>query len=194
AGGGAQRAAARPRVVAVRRAGAGRREVTGRGAPAQPSVDAHGLRVALVATRWHPDVTEGLVAGARRALEDCGVEDTTVLRVPGAFELPLAAKTLAQQRYDAVVALGVVIRGGTPHFDYVCRAATDGLTRVALDTGVPVGFGVLTCDTEEQALDRCGRPESSEDKGREAAMAAVETALLLRKVRRGESHAVAAGR
>jgi 6,7-dimethyl-8-ribityllumazine synthase len=108
--------------------------------------------------------------------------------VPGAFELPIAAKVLAQQRYDAVVALGVVIRGGTPHFDYVCRAATDGLTRVALDTGVPVGFGVLTCDNEEQALDRCGLAGSSEDKGREAVMAAVDTALLLRRVRRGEGH------
>jgi 6,7-dimethyl-8-ribityllumazine synthase len=114
--------------------------------------------------------------------------------VPGAFELPVVAKAFAQQRYDAVVALGVVIRGGTPHFDYVCRAATDGLTRVALETGVPVGFGVLTCDTEEQALDRCGLPDSSEDKGREAAMAAVETALLLRKMRRGESHDEADGR
>jgi 6,7-dimethyl-8-ribityllumazine synthase len=131
-------------------------------------------------------VTEGLVDGAARALAECAVEDTATLRVPGAFELPVAAKALAQQRYDAVVALGVVIRGGTPHFDYVCRAVTDGLTRVALDSGVPIGFGVLTCDTEEQALDRCGRAGSSEDKGREAAMAAVETALLLRRVRRGE--------
>jgi 6,7-dimethyl-8-ribityllumazine synthase len=116
-----------------------------------------------------------------------------VVRVPGAFELPLAAKVLAGQRHDAVVALGVVIRGGTPHFDYVCRAATDGLARVALDTGVPVGFGVLTCDTEEQALDRCGLAESSEDKGQEAVMAAVETALLLRKLRRGEGHESASG-
>ena len=98
------------------------------------------------------------------------------------------AKALAAQRYDAVVALGVVIRGGTPHFEFVCRAAADGLARVAVDTGVPVGFGLLTCDTTEQALDRCGLPGSSEDKGREAAMAAVETALLLRKVRRGEAH------
>ena len=114
--------------------------------------------------------------------------------MPGAFELPIAAKVLAQQRYDAVVALGVVIRGGTPHFEYVCRAVTDGLTRVALDTGVPIGFGVLTCDNEEQALDRCGLTGSSEDKGQEAAMAAVETALLLRKVRRGEGHEEATGR
>jgi 6,7-dimethyl-8-ribityllumazine synthase len=111
-----------------------------------------------------------------------------VVRVPGAFELPVVAKALASQRYDAVIAVGVVIRGGTPHFEYVCRTASDGLARVAVDTGVPVGFGLLTCDTAEQALERCGLSESSEDKGREAAMAAVETALLLRKVRRGEAH------
>ena len=163
--------------------------MTGRGAPVDDQVpDGRGLRVAIAATRWHREVTDNLVAGAERALRDCGVEDAAVVRVPGAFELPLVAKALANQRHDAVIALGVVIRGGTPHFDYVCRAATDGLTRVALDTGIPVGFGVLTCDTEEQALDRCGRPGASEDKGREAVMAAVDTALLLRKLRRGEGH------
>jgi 6,7-dimethyl-8-ribityllumazine synthase len=168
--------------------------VSGTGAPQSRPVDGHGLRVAVVATRWHSVVSDGLVDGAQRALQECQVEDVATVRVPGAFELPVVAKAFAQQRYDAVVALGVVIRGGTPHFDYVCRAATDGLTRVALETGVPVGFGVLTCDTEEQALDRCGLPDSSEDKGREAAMAAVETALLLRKMRRGESHDEADGR
>ena len=169
--------------------------MSGSGSPQeQPTPDAHGLRVAVVATRWHQRVTEGLLVGAMRALGDCRVEDVSTWHVPGAFELPVAAKALAQQRYDAVVALGVVIRGGTPHFEYVCRAVTDGLTRVALDTLVPIGFGVLTCDTDEQALDRCGLPDSSEDKGREAAMAAVETALLLRKMRRGEGHDEAAGR
>jgi 6,7-dimethyl-8-ribityllumazine synthase len=146
------------------------------------------MRVAIVCARWHAEVSDGLLAGAERALADCRVEDAAVVRVPGAFELPVMAKALASQRYDAVVALGVVIRGGTPHFDFVCRAATEGLSRVAVDTGVPVGFGLLTCDTAEQALDRCGLAGSSEDKGREAAMAAVETALLLRKVRRGEGH------
>jgi 6,7-dimethyl-8-ribityllumazine synthase len=146
------------------------------------------LRVAIVSARWHGEVGDGLLAGAERALADCRVEDATVVRVPGAFELPVVAKALASQRYDAVVVLGVVIRGGTPHFEFVCRAASDGLARVAVDTGVPIGFGLLTCDTLEQALDRCGSPGSSEDKGREAAMAAVETALLLRKVRRGEGH------
>jgi len=163
--------------------------VSGTGSPEELAPpDAHGLRVAVVATRWHQQVTDGLVAGAVAALTDCRVEDTATWRVPGAFELPVAAKALAQQRYDAVVALGVVIRGGTPHFDYVCRAATDGLTRVAIDAGIPVGFGLLTCDDEKQALDRCGLDGSSEDKGREAVMAAVDTALLLRKVRRGEGH------
>jgi 6,7-dimethyl-8-ribityllumazine synthase len=163
--------------------------VSGKGAPTSDQTpDGRGLRVAVVATRWHREISDALVAGAQRALTDCGVEDCAVVRVPGAFELPVAAKTLAHQRYDAVVALGVVIRGGTPHFDYVCRAATDGLTRVAVDALVPVGFGVLTCDDEKQALDRCGLEGSSEDKGREAVMAAVDTALLLRKVRRGEGH------
>jgi 6,7-dimethyl-8-ribityllumazine synthase len=151
-------------------------------------LDGHGLRVAVVASRWHPEISEGLVAGAERALAECRVEDAAVVRVPGAFELPVMAKALAAQRYDAVVALGTVIRGDTPHFDFVCRAATDGLARVAADTGVPIGFGLLTCDTAEQALDRCGRPGAGEDKGREAALAAIETALLLRKVRRGEGH------
>jgi 6,7-dimethyl-8-ribityllumazine synthase len=157
-------------------------------------VDGHGLRVAIAASRWYPHITDALVDGATRALTDCRVEDTVVIRVPGAFELPVVTKALAQQRYDAVVALGVVIRGGTPHFDYVCRAATDGLTRVALSTGIPVGFGLLTCDDEAQALDRCGLPDSTEDKGREAAMASVETALLLRRLRRGEGHEEAVGR
>jgi 6,7-dimethyl-8-ribityllumazine synthase len=162
--------------------------MSGSGSPGERVLDAHGLRVAIVTARWHSEVSDGLLAGAERALVDCRIEDTTVVRVPGAFELPVMAKALASQRYDAVVALGVVIRGGTPHFDFVCRAAAEGLGRVAVDTGVPVGFGLLTCDTTEQALDRCGLSGSSEDKGREAAMAAVETALLLRKLRRGEGH------
>jgi len=112
-----------------------------------------------------------------------GVTDPVVVRVPGSFELPVAAGHLARAGYDAVVALGVVVRGGTPHFEYVCAAATDGLSRVALDTGVPVGFGLLTCDTEQQALDRSGLPGASEDKGREAAEAALATVLALRSIR-----------
>jgi 6,7-dimethyl-8-ribityllumazine synthase len=112
------------------------------------------------------------------------VEEPKVVRVPGTFELAVVADALARQGYDAVVALGVVIRGGTPHFEYVCSAATDGLNRVALDHQTAVGFGVLTCDTEEQALDRAGLAQSVEDKGYEAAAAALVTAQTLRHVRR----------
>jgi 6,7-dimethyl-8-ribityllumazine synthase len=143
-------------------------------------VDGSGLRVGVVAASWHTVVMDGLVAGALRGLADSGVEDPLLVRVPGSFELPVAAARLARSGCDAVVALGVVIRGGTPHFDYVCQAATDGLSRVALDTGVPVGFGVLTCDDEQQALDRAGLEGSQEDKGRDAALAAVATAVTLR--------------
>jgi 6,7-dimethyl-8-ribityllumazine synthase len=144
--------------------------------------DGSGLRVAVVVTRWHAEITDALLAGAERALLDCGVVDSTVVRVPGAFELPVVAAELAATN-DAVVALGVVIRGGTPHFEYVCDAATTGLTRVAVDTGKPIGFGLLTCDDEAQARDRAGLPGSSEDKGREAVLAAVETAVTLRSLR-----------
>lgn len=153
------------------------------GAPSHQPVDAHGLRVAVVAASWHQEVMDGLLAGARRALADGRVADAVELRVPGTFELPVVAGVLAAEGYDAVVALGVVIRGGTPHFEYVCSAATDGLTRVALDHQVAVGFGVLTCDTEQQALDRAGLPGSAEDKGYEATSAALETALVIAQVR-----------
>ncbi|BAJ26993.1 MULTISPECIES: 6,7-dimethyl-8-ribityllumazine synthase [Kitasatospora] len=138
------------------------------------------LRVAVVAAQWHRQVMDGLLDGARRALKELGIDGATELRVPGTFELPVAAKRLADAGYDAVVALGVVIRGGTPHFDYVCQGATLGLTQVTVDTGVPVGFGVLTCDDEQQALDRAGLPGSAEDKGHEAVTAAVATAAALR--------------
>jgi 6,7-dimethyl-8-ribityllumazine synthase len=132
----------------------------------------------VVAALWHTEVMDGLVAGAHRALAAYSVSDPTVVRVPGTFELPVVAAELARS-HDAVVALGVVIRGGTPHFDYVCSAATDGLTRVAVDAGVPVGFGVLTCDDDAQALDRAGLEGSSEDKGYEATSAALLTARTL---------------
>jgi 6,7-dimethyl-8-ribityllumazine synthase len=157
--------------------------VSGRGVPEEVAADGSGLRVAVVAARWHTEITDALVAGALRGLEAAGVVDPYVCRVPGAFELAVVAGELAKSGYDAVVALGVVVRGGTPHFTYVCSASTDGLNRIAIETGVPVGFGLLTCDTTEQALDRAGLPGSSEDKGREAAMAAVETALVLRAIR-----------
>lgn len=153
--------------------------MSGAGAPRRQAADAHDLKVAVVAGSWHEQVIDGLLAGTHRALADYRVTDVEVFRVPGAFELPVVAAAAAKAGYDAVVALGVVIRGGTPHFEYVCSAATDGLTRVALDHGVPVGFGLLTCDDDAQALDRAGLPGSSEDKGYEATSAALDTARVL---------------
>jgi 6,7-dimethyl-8-ribityllumazine synthase len=162
--------------------------MTGEGSPtaqyqAQP-FDCHDVRVAILAASWHQEVMDGLVAGALRAMDDFSVEEPGVVRVPGSFELPVVAAALAEKGYEAIVALGVVVRGGTPHFEYVCSSATDGLSRVALDHGVAVGFGLLTCDTEAQARDRAGLPGSHEDKGYEAASAALVTATTLRKVRR----------
>jgi 6,7-dimethyl-8-ribityllumazine synthase len=138
------------------------------------------LRVGVAAARWHTEIMDALLDSARKALADLGIDEPTVVRVPGCFELPVAAHALAKHRYDAIVALGVVVRGGTPHFEYVCAAAADGLARVAVESGIPVGFGVLTCDTEQQARERAGLPGSSEDKGREAALSAVATALTLK--------------
>ncbi|HET7304376.1 MAG TPA: 6,7-dimethyl-8-ribityllumazine synthase [Segeticoccus sp.] len=154
--------------------------MSGRGAPSLRT-DGRGVRVAVVAASWHEQVMDGLVDGARRGLSEAGVEDVEVVRVPGTFELTVACARLAP-RFDALVALGVVIRGGTPHFDYVCQSATVGLTGVSARTGVPVGFGVLTCDDEAQALDRAGLDGSREDKGHEAATAAVTTAVTLRRL------------
>jgi 6,7-dimethyl-8-ribityllumazine synthase len=145
-------------------------------------VDASGLSLGIVATTWHAEITDALLERAVAAAVACGIERPTVARAPGAVELPVVAQALAE-RHDAVVALGVVVRGGTPHFEYVCDAVTAGLTRVALDAGRPVGNGVLTCDTEEQARDRAGLPGSAEDKGWEAAIAALATALTLRDLR-----------
>ncbi|HLN77046.1 MAG TPA: 6,7-dimethyl-8-ribityllumazine synthase [Nocardioidaceae bacterium] len=159
--------------------------MSGEGSPNVTPVDCHDLRVAVVAASWHEQVMDGLLAGAQRALADHKVEAATVVRVPGSFELPVVAAALAEKGYEAVVALGVVIRGGTPHFEYVCSSATDGLNRVALDTGAAVGFGLLTCDTEEQAIDRAGLDGSREDKGYEATAAALQTATTLREIRRG---------
>ena len=153
--------------------------MSGAGAPTL-TVDGSGLKVVVIAASWHTVVMDGLLAGAQRALAAAHVEDVTIVRVPGTFELPVAAQVAAENGADAVVALGVVIRGGTPHFEYVCQGVTAGLTQVAVSTGVPVGFGVLTCDTTEQALERAGLPGSSEDKGHEAATAAVATAVTLR--------------
>ena len=157
--------------------------MSGAGAPAQQPVDCSDLRVAVVAASWHDQVMDGLLAGAQRALRDYSVTDVTTVRVPGTFELPVAAQSLCRDGHDVVVALGVIIRGGTPHFDFVSNAATDGLTRVAIDTGMPIGFGVLTLDDEQQGLDRAGLPGSKEDKGAEAAQAALATVQLLRQMR-----------
>ena len=155
--------------------------MSGAGSP-EIEIDGTGLDIVIVAGRWHDVITDGLIAGATRVLEASGARYSLV-RVPGSFELPVACKVALGNGADAVVALGVIIRGGTPHFEYVSSAATDGLTRVALDTGKPVGFGVLTLDDEQQGLDRAGLPGSKEDKGEEAAAAAIATARLLQRLR-----------
>ncbi len=152
------------------------------GKPDEQQVDGTGLTVAIVHGTWHPVIADGLLAGARRALS-AGGATTVEYAVPGSFELPVVAKAALEAGADAAVALGVIIRGGTPHFEYVSSAATDGLTRVALDTGKPVGFGVLTLDDEDQGIDRAGLPGSNEDKGAEAASAALQTAITLRTIR-----------
>lgn len=142
------------------------------GAP-KIAIDASGIKVTIVATSWHQEITNGLLAGAERALRAAGNNDYKVVRVPGAFELPLGAQLAISNGAEVVVALGVVIQGDTPHFDYVCDAATSGLTRVQLDTSVPIGFGLLTVANEQQALDRAGLEGSKEDKGAEAVEAAI---------------------
>ena len=156
--------------------------MSGQGAPEAAPVDASGLSVGIAATTWHAEITGALLERAVAAAAACGIPEPVVVRVPGAVELPVVAQALAGS-HDAVVALGVVVRGGTPHFEYVCDAVTAGLTRVALDAGTPVGNGVLTCDTEQQARDRAGLPGSAEDKGWEATVAALATALTLRQLR-----------
>lgn len=163
--------------------------MAGAGVPSL-TVDASGLRVAIIAGSWHDEVMTGLVAGAEQAVANAGAEQA-LFRVAGSFELPLAAQvalTPAEQGgggFDVAVCLGVIVRGGTPHFDYVCDAVTDGLTRVQLDTGRPVGFGVLTTDNDEQALDRSGLPGSRESKGQEAVEAALHLAVQLRAIQAG---------
>jgi 6,7-dimethyl-8-ribityllumazine synthase len=156
--------------------------VSGTGRPAGRVVSASGLSLGIAAASWHPEVTDSLLERAVSAAAASGVPGPAVVRLPGAMELAVVAAELAR-RNDAVACLGAVIRGGTPHFDYVCQSVTYGLSRVALDTGTPVGNGVLTCDTLDQALDRCGLPSSSEDKGWDAVLAALETALVLRSLR-----------
>jgi 6,7-dimethyl-8-ribityllumazine synthase len=151
--------------------------MSGNGAP-KLAIDASGIKVSIVVTSWHEGITGGLLAGAERALKGAGNSDYKVIRVPGAFELPLGAQLAIQNGAEVVVALGVVIQGETPHFDYVCDAATSGLTRVQLDTSVPIGFGLLTVANEKQALDRAGLEGSKEDKGAEA----VEAAIMMKRL------------
>lgn len=154
--------------------------MSGEGSPTL-TADGRGLNVVIIAGQWHDVITNGMIAGAQRTLDASGASHTLV-RVSGSFELPLASKVALENGADAVVALGVIIRGGTPHFEYVSSATTDGLLRVMLDTGKPVGFGVLTLDDEQQGLDRAGLPGSKEDKGAEAAIAALSTAVLIRQI------------
>ncbi|MEV7631475.1 6,7-dimethyl-8-ribityllumazine synthase [Microbacterium sp. NPDC089318] len=157
--------------------------MSGAGAPTQNTpIDGSGLRVVVIAGTWHETISNGLITGAQRVLDAAGAAHTLV-RVPGSFELAVAAQAAFAGGADAVVALGVIIRGGTPHFEYVSAATTDGLSRVALDAGKPVGFGVLTLDDEQQGLDRAGLAGSKEDKGAEAADAALRTAHVVRTLR-----------
>jgi 6,7-dimethyl-8-ribityllumazine synthase len=161
--------------------------MAGSGAPAVDTYSAHGWRVPVVAASWHTPVMDGLIAGAMRVLAEAGAT-APLIRVPGCFELPVAVNHVMKigtpagstdRFFAGVVALGVVIRGGTPHFDYICQGVTAGLTEVALRHGPPVGFGVLTCENEAQALARAGLPGSQEDKGAEAAAAVLATAAAL---------------
>jgi len=159
--------------------------MSGKGEPTADELgldtDGTGLKVTIVSGLWHTRISEGLLNGARAILDASGAE-VTLVQVPGSFELPVAASAALQGGADAVVALGVIVRGETPHFDFVAAAASDGLTRVALDAGKPVGFGVLTVDTEQQGLDRAGLPESKEDVGGRAAEAALAMVHVLRGI------------
>ncbi|GAB2510110.1 6,7-dimethyl-8-ribityllumazine synthase [Paramicrobacterium agarici] len=156
--------------------------MSGAGSPTL-NVDGTGLDIMVIAASWHDTIMNGLIDGAVRALDESGATHS-VVRVPGSFELPVVARAALHDGADAVVALGVIIRGGTPHFEYVADAATSGLTTVAIETGKPIGFGVLTVDDEQQALDRAGLPGSTEDKGREAAEAAIATTRALTAIMR----------
>ena len=156
--------------------------MSGAGSP-EIQVNGRGLKVVIVAGSWHEQITEAIIASAQRTLASAGA-DFSLVRVAGAFELPVVSQAALKAGADAVVALGVIIRGGTPHFEYISDAATNGLLRVSLDSGKPIGFGVLTLDDEQQGLDRAGLPNSKEDKGEEAALAALQAADTLRSLRK----------
>ena len=157
--------------------------MSGAGTPATTTVDASGLRLGVVVTRWHADLTDQMLDRALAAAAACGAEETLTVHVEGSVEIPVIAQALARD-CDAVVALGVVVRGETAHFDYVCRSVTDGLTRVALDESTPVAHGVLTVDTYDQAYARAGFPDSPEDKGWSGTIAALDAAAALRGLRK----------
>jgi 6,7-dimethyl-8-ribityllumazine synthase len=155
--------------------------MAGFGDPHMQTVDAAGLRLGIVGSRWHNDLVEHMIARAVAAAGACGVTDVVTARVAGSVELPVVAQALAR-RVDAVVALGVVIKGETQHFEYVCDAVTTGLTRVALDEGTPVAHGVLTVHSLGQARDRAGLEDSIEDKGWQSTVAVLDAALAIREV------------
>ena len=146
-----------------------------------PSIDLPQLpkaRVAVISSSWHLDICNDLIAGAQRALTSASISDVEVIYVPGSFEIPLASQLAFEKGFDAVVAVGLVLQGETPHFDYVCQGVTQGVIDVSLKFSVPIGFGVLMCNTLDQAIARCGRPESIEDKGYDSAVAAIRLLQL----------------
>jgi 6,7-dimethyl-8-ribityllumazine synthase len=157
--------------------------MAGFGDPHMDTVEAAGLKLGIVGSRWHSDLVDHMVDRAQAAAKACGVDEVITARVAGSVELPVVAQALAKQ-CDAVVALGVVIRGETAHFDYVCDAVTAGLTRVSLDEQTPVGHGVLTVESLGQARDRAGLEDSIEDKGWASAVAVLDAALALREIRK----------
>jgi 6,7-dimethyl-8-ribityllumazine synthase len=137
-------------------------------------------RVAIISSSWHLDICNDLVAGANRALQAAGITDVTTTYVPGSFEIPLAAQFAFEKGYDAVVAIGLILKGQTSHFDYICQGVTQGVLDVSLKFSKPIGFGVLMCNTLDQAIARSGRPESAEDKGFDSAVAAIRLLELRR--------------
>ena len=144
---------------------------------ASPKIEVTGLsgkKIGIVSSQWHPEICDALIAGATRAIKEAGITDISLRKVAGSFEIPLAAQRMLDQGLDAVVTLGLVLRGETPHFDYVCQGVTQGVMDVMLSRGKPVGFGVLMCDDLDQAIARTGIPGSKEDKGYDAAIAALD--------------------
>jgi 6,7-dimethyl-8-ribityllumazine synthase len=131
-------------------------------------------RVAIISSSWHLDICSDLIAGAERGLKAASISNVEVIYVPGSFEIPLAAQIAFEKGFDAVVAVGLVLKGETPHFDYVCQGVTQGVLDVSLKFSAPIGFGVLMCNTLDQAIARSGRPESIEDKGYDSAVAAIK--------------------